>query len=187
MNDLRERVEVLAKKWESSDPLNWANPVDAPKQLRALLAPREEPVKLTMHEAVEAARGIRERAEMKRREVAETEAMSTREEEPGLREAARALMEACYDAELHSTGIKSELIDAVNAALAERCGEALEFAETATERTQAWMRKNGIIFDSVTDTPEDRWQKIAFSIYTDLVEVAEKARAALRGTGEEKP
>ena len=53
--------------------------------------------------------------------------------------------------------------------------EALEFAAQALDRTQAWMRTNGVVMDDLNEP----WQKVAFSVYTDLAEVSERARHAL--------
>ncbi len=47
------------------------------------------------------------------------------------------------------------------------------------------LRANGIVFRTALDKPDDertdaeRWEKVAFSIYTDLCEVDTQARAAL--------
>ena len=65
-------------------------------------------------------------------------------------------------------------------ALIARLVGVLTFASTATERTQAWMRKNGVVFKK----EGGHWEGVAFSVYTDLVEVAEQARAVLASVKE---
>ena len=71
-----------------------------------------------------------------------------------------------------------------------RAEEVVKYAATATERTQEWLREKGVIFDKwplhpdrdrATMTREEYWQGVAFNIYTDLVQVAEKARIFLAG------
>lgn len=42
-------------------------------------------------------------------------------------------------------------------------------------KTLDWLQANGIVFDNL----DDHWQKVAFSIYTDLCETDTIARAAL--------
>ncbi len=64
----------------------------------------------------------------------------------------------------------------------------------ALERIAEWqpavletLRRNGVVFTTRLDKPDDerteaeRWEKIAFSIYTDLCEMDSIARAALDG------
>ena len=45
-------------------------------------------------------------------------------------------------------------------------------AEGQLERTQQWMRENSVVISDL----DNYWQKVAFSIYTDLAEVAERSR-----------
>ena len=44
----------------------------------------------------------------------------------------------------------------------------------------AWFREHGIVFDSAPRADGDRWQNIAFAIYTDLCEAEQLAREALQ-------
>ena len=56
-----------------------------------------------------------------------------------------------------------------------RLEKALEFAKDAPKHTQEWLRKNDIKFTNL----KSHWQKVGFSIYTDLCEVADTAVVAL--------
>lgn len=67
--------------------------------------------------------------------------------------------------------------------------EALRAAQALQPNRVQWFRDNGIVFNRVPlrEPPEEdgeRWEQIAFSIYTDLCEVESIARAALaKGEG----
>ena len=47
-------------------------------------------------------------------------------------------------------------------------------------RERDMMRRNGFVFDNL----DDRWQKLAFTLYTDLVELSERADEILTVGGE---
>jgi hypothetical protein len=67
--------------------------------------------------------------------------------------------------------------------------EALAIVRARQPATLARLEAQGVVFDkapSGDDSPEGRWQNIAFWIYTDLCEVETIARAALAaGNGDE--
>ena len=61
------------------------------------------------------------------------------------------------------------------AALAKRYREALVRIGAQQQRTLEVLRSNGIVFDDLSD----HWQKVAFTIYTDLCEMDTWAHQAL--------
>lgn len=57
-------------------------------------------------------------------------------------------------------------------------GELLDFAkwaQTIQPRALAYIQKEGFVFDNL----DDPWQKLAFSLYTDLCEIESRARHLL--------
>lgn len=52
---------------------------------------------------------------------------------------------------------------------------ACEFSKEAPKRALAMMEREGFVFDNL----DDRWQKLAFSLYTMLVESAGESEQAL--------
>jgi hypothetical protein len=52
---------------------------------------------------------------------------------------------------------------------------AMERIAVQQPKTLDWLEANGIIFDNM----DDHWQKVAFSVYTDLCEMDTIARSAL--------
>jgi len=57
---------------------------------------------------------------------------------------------------------------------------ALLKIQAVQPRRVAWFREQGIVFDDAPRVDGDRWQNIAFQIYTDLCEVEALARGALQ-------
>lgn len=62
---------------------------------------------------------------------------------------------------------------------AEALAQALEQIAAQQQKTVGWMRANGIVFDGPLGTDPKNWQHVAFSVYTNLCEVDDLARAAL--------
>ena len=59
----------------------------------------------------------------------------------------------------------------------EQLRDALEFALEAPEEIQKIMTDNSLVIDNL----DDKMQKLAFTIYTKLVAVADKAERTLKG------
>jgi len=58
--------------------------------------------------------------------------------------------------------------------------EALRRIAELQPRRVEWFRDEGIVFDDAPNPGGDRWQNIAFQIYTDLCEAESIARGILK-------
>mgnify|MGYP003491454126 CR=1 FL=1 len=70
-----------------------------------------------------------------------------------------------------------DIIDALNTATAReaRLVEALESTANASRQTLDIIKRERFVFDDLTD----RWQKLAFTIYTELTQASTDAKNAL--------
>ena len=57
----------------------------------------------------------------------------------------------------------------------ERLRMVLQYVAEAPARVQAWLRANGVAFKDL----DDRWQRVGFSLYTEIVEMAAEAKDVL--------
>ncbi len=62
-------------------------------------------------------------------------------------------------------------------AISEAIRDALEFALEAPSEIQKIMKDNNLVINDL----DDKMQKLAFTIYTKLVAVADKAERTLKG------
>ena len=49
----------------------------------------------------------------------------------------------------------------------------LQYVADAPARVQAWLRAHGVAFDDL----DERWQRVGFSLYNEIVEMSEIGRA----------
>lgn len=57
----------------------------------------------------------------------------------------------------------------------ERLRVVLQYVADAPTRVQAWLRAHGVAFEDL----DDRWQRVGFSLYNEIVEMSAKAKAVL--------
>ena len=57
----------------------------------------------------------------------------------------------------------------------ERLREVLQYVADAPTRVQAWLRAHGVAFENL----DDRWQRVGFSLYNEVLEMSAKAKAVL--------
>ncbi len=51
----------------------------------------------------------------------------------------------------------------------------LQYVAEAPARVQAWLRGNGVSFKDL----DDRWQRVGFSLYNEILDMAAKAKDVL--------
>ena len=64
----------------------------------------------------------------------------------------------------------------------DKAADALREIAAIQPRRVEWFREHGIVFDSAPRADGDRWQNIAFAIYTDLCEAESIASNVLKET-----
>lgn len=82
---------------------------------------------------------------------------------------------------------ESELLKLARAELQkmEELLEAVKWIAKAGERENTLLRKHGFVFNTelgkpdAERTPAEMWEKLAFSIHTDIWEIANRAQAAI--------
>ncbi|KKN78986.1 hypothetical protein LCGC14_0344620 [marine sediment metagenome] len=82
----------------------------------------------------------------------------------------------CYEAG-HEISVLEATIERLESCGIQDMQEALEFALEAPGEIQKIMTDNNLVIDD----HDDKMQKFAFTIYTKLVAVADKAERALKG------
>lgn len=81
----------------------------------------------------------------------------------------------------HVHDILDDFEQAIRAEAVKPWREAVREIERVQERAMATLRKHGIKFEDIGNDPTKNWQHVAFTVYTDLCDAANTARALLDG------